>query len=73
MRWLLLFFGRAFRDFGFALFSLPREGPTTPESTVCPGHPEKVVPLSALPEPEQRWWRELEQRLGQDGEGGRRR
>jgi hypothetical protein len=26
-------------------------------------HPERVVPLSDLPDAEQRWWRNLEERL----------
>lgn len=62
MRRVVLFFGRGLRDFGFALFSVPRQD-TTPRHATSAGHPERVIPLSLLPEDESRWWRELEKRL----------
>lgn len=63
MRWVLLFLGRGLREFGSAWFCIPREVWKPPIFETSPGHPEKVVPLSVLPEDEQRRWRELEKRL----------
>lgn len=42
--------------------------PRTPEderqlSPVPDWHPERLIPLSDLPDAEQRWWRNLEERL----------
>ena len=61
MRQLLRFLGRGLRDLGFAFF-VPHADPT-PRHRTCQGHPERVIPLSALPEDESRWWTDLEKQL----------
>ena len=53
---------------GARIHAMPHQHPAgpgrePPPSAVPDWHPERVVPLSELPEAEQRWWRHLERRL----------
>ncbi|WP_031518339.1 DUF6059 family protein [Streptomyces sp. NRRL F-5123] len=59
LRRVLLFLGRALRDYGY-FHVCPPPLPPQPGAPPAPGHPERVVPL---PVNELRWWKDLETRL----------
>jgi hypothetical protein len=67
LRWVLLFLGRALRDYGYVHVCPPPLVPP-PGAPPAPGHPEKVVPL---PDHERRWWQDLETRLAGGGPADR--
>ncbi|MFI0943613.1 DUF6059 family protein [Streptomyces sp. NPDC021020] len=82
LRRVLLFLGRALRDYGyFHVCPPPLPPPDRPSGMPsgvppgalpgvppAPGHPERVVPL---PVSELRWWKELETRLTGGGSADR--